>query len=114
MRNRMVIAAVVALVAGGLLAAVPASAGSDGKVREYVVLYEDSASAKDARNAIADLGGTVVDEISAIGLAKVRTDNPDFAADALGRDSRSPGPLGTGSSGSPTRRSGRRSTRSSR
>ena len=84
MRSRMVIAAAVALVAGGLLAAVPASAGSDGKVREYVVLYEDSASAKDARNAIADLGGTVVDEISAIGLAKVRTDNPDFAADVAG------------------------------
>jgi len=84
MRSRMVIAAVVALVAGGLLAAIPASAGSDGKVREYVVLYEDSASAKDARNAIADLGGTVVDEISAIGLAKVRTDNPDFAADVAG------------------------------
>jgi lantibiotic leader peptide-processing serine protease len=84
MRNRMVIAAVVALVAGGLLAAVPATAGSDGKVREYVVLYEDGASAKDARNAIADLGGTVVDEISAIGLAKVRTDNPDFASDVAG------------------------------
>ena len=38
----------------------------------------------DARDAIADLGGTVVDEISAIGLAKVRTDNPDFAADVAG------------------------------
>jgi lantibiotic leader peptide-processing serine protease len=84
MRSRMVIAAVVALVAGGLLAAVPASAGSEGTVREYVVLYEDGASAKEARNAIAELGGTVVDEISAIGLAKVRTDNPDFAADVAG------------------------------
>ena len=84
MRSRMVIGAVVALVAGGLLAAVPASAGSDGTVREYVVLYEDGASAKEARNAIAELGGTVVEEISAIGLAKVRTDNPDFAADVAG------------------------------
>jgi len=84
MRNRMVIGAVVALVAGGLLAAVPASAGSDGKVREYVVLYDEGASAANARDAISDLGGTVVDEISAIGLAKVRTDNPNFVADVAG------------------------------
>jgi lantibiotic leader peptide-processing serine protease len=84
MRSRMVIAVVVALVAGGLLATVPASAGSDGKVREYVVLYTDGVSGADARSAITDLGGTVVDEISAIGLAKVRTDNPNFAADVAG------------------------------
>ena len=49
MRNRMVIAAVVALVAGGLLAAVPASAGSDGKVREFVVQYRDGVAAAEAR-----------------------------------------------------------------
>jgi lantibiotic leader peptide-processing serine protease len=84
MRNRVVIAAVVSLVAGGLLAAVPASAGSTGKVREYVVQYADGVPAADARGAIADLGGTVVDEISAIGAAKVRTSNPDFASDAIG------------------------------
>ena len=86
MRNRMVIAAVVALVAGGLLAAVPATAGSDGKVREYVVLYEDGASAEDARAAIEELGGTVVEEISEIGLAKVHTRNADFMSEALGQD----------------------------
>jgi lantibiotic leader peptide-processing serine protease len=84
MRNRMVIAAVMALAAGGLLAAVPASAGSDGTVREYVVLYQEGASAADAREAIADLGGTVVDEISAIGLAKVRTSNAAFEAEVAG------------------------------
>ncbi len=53
MRNRMVIAALVALVAGGLLAAVPASAGSDGRVPEYIVLYADGASATEAHAAIA-------------------------------------------------------------
>ncbi|HEY3263594.1 MAG TPA: S8 family serine peptidase [Actinomycetota bacterium] len=84
MRNRMVIAATVALVAGGLLAAVPASAGSDGKVREYVVLYADGASAAEARAAIQSLGGTVADELAQIGLAKVRTTNADFASEALG------------------------------
>ena len=84
MRNRMVIAAMLALVAGGILAAIPASAGSagsEGKVREYVVLYDRGASAADARDAIADLGGTVIDEISAIGLAKVRTTNDAFEAE---------------------------------
>jgi len=86
MRNRMVIAAVVALVAGGLLAAVPATAGSNGKVREYVVLYDGGASAADSRAAIRDLGGTVVEEISEIGLAKVHTSNADFVAEVLGQD----------------------------
>ncbi len=85
MRNRMVIAAVVALVAGGLLAAVPASAGSDGKVREYVVLYADGASAAEARAAIESLGGTVVDEIAQIGPAKVRTTQRRLRVRSLGR-----------------------------
>jgi len=82
----MVIAAVVALVAGGLLAAVPATADSDGKVREYVVLYESGASAAEAHAAIESLEGTIVEEISEIGLAKVHTSNPDFVADVLGQD----------------------------
>ncbi|HET8525864.1 MAG TPA: S8 family serine peptidase, partial [Actinomycetota bacterium] len=86
MRNRMVLAAVVALVAGGVLAAVPASAGSDGKVAEYVVLYEDDASAAEARAAIEGLDGTIVDEISQIGLAKVRTSNASFEAEVLEED----------------------------
>ncbi|HSD48747.1 MAG TPA: S8 family serine peptidase [Actinomycetota bacterium] len=84
MRSRMVIAAVVALVAGGLLAAVPASAGSDVKLREYVVQYGDGVSAAEARAEIRALGGQVVEEISAIGAAKVRTSDPNFAADAIG------------------------------
>jgi lantibiotic leader peptide-processing serine protease len=84
MRKRMVIAALVALVAGGLLAVVPAGAASDGKVQEYVVLYEDGASVADAHAAIASLDGSIVEELSQIGLAKVRTSNPSFEADVLG------------------------------
>ena len=84
MRNRMVIAAVVSLVAGGLLAAVPANAGSGGKVREYVVQYGDGVSAADAKAAIRSIGGRVVAEISAIGIVKVRTTNPEFASEAIG------------------------------
>ena len=83
MRNRMVIAAVVALVAGGLLAAVPATAGSNGKVREYVVQYGDGVSAEDARAAIREAGGRVVDEIASIGLAKVQTTSAGFVSSAL-------------------------------
>jgi subtilisin family serine protease len=84
MRNRMLLAAMVAVVAGGLLVVVPANAGSDGKVREYVVQYRHGVSAADAHAAIESLGGTVVAEISAIGAAKVRTSNPDFVAGAMG------------------------------
>src|SRR5687768_16185047 len=86
MRSRMVIAVVVALVAGGLLAAVPATADSDGKVRKYVDLYECEASAAEAHAAIESLEGTIVEEISEIALAKVHSSNPDFAADSLGQD----------------------------
>ena len=84
MRNRMVIAAVVALVAGGLLASVPASAGSGGKAREYVVLYEEGVSSAEAQAAIESLDGVIVDEITQIGLAKVRTSNDAFEAEVAG------------------------------
>jgi lantibiotic leader peptide-processing serine protease len=86
MRNRMVMFAVMALVAGGLLAAIPASADSTGKVQEYVVQYREGVSAAEARAEIDALGGRVVEEISAIGAAKVRTSNPDFASDAIDSD----------------------------
>src|SRR4029450_9666270 len=86
MRNRMVMVAVVALVAGGLLAAIPASADSTGKVQEYVVQYREGVSAAEARAEIDALGGRVVEEISAIGAAKVLTSNPDFASDAIDSD----------------------------
>jgi lantibiotic leader peptide-processing serine protease len=85
MRNRMAIASLVALVAGELMAAIPASAGV-GEVREYVVSYADGASAAEAHAAIRALGGTVIDEISQIGLAKVRTSNANFASDVLGEE----------------------------
>ena len=79
MRNRMVMFAVLSLVAGGLLAAIPASADSTGKVQEYVVQYREGVSAAEAGAEIGALGGRVVEEISEIGAAKVRTSNPEFA-----------------------------------
>jgi subtilisin family serine protease len=86
MRTRMVVAGLVALVAVGLLVAVPASADNDGTAREYVVLFDEGASAADARAAIEAIGGTIVETIPEIGLAKVHTRNADFASDALGED----------------------------
>ncbi|HET8525655.1 MAG TPA: S8 family serine peptidase [Actinomycetota bacterium] len=86
MRTRMVVAALAALVAGGLLAAVPASAEGAAKVSEYVVQYREGVSAADARAAIRSLGGRVVDELDGIGVAKVRTRNADFEAGVLASD----------------------------
>lgn len=82
MRNRVVIVAVSSLLAASLLAALPATAGSDGRVREYVVLYEDGAALADARASIRALGGTIVEEIAQIGVAKVRTRDAAFASAA--------------------------------
>ena len=70
MRNRMVIAAVVALVAGGLLAAVPASAGSREGTRVRRPVPRRCIGGGGAGRDQA-LGGRVVEEISAIGAAKV-------------------------------------------
>jgi lantibiotic leader peptide-processing serine protease len=46
---------------------------------EFVVFYADGVAAADARAAIAAAGGTVVDEIGALGIAKVTTDNAGFS-----------------------------------
>jgi lantibiotic leader peptide-processing serine protease len=46
---------------------------------EFVVLYADGVSASSARAAISAAGGTVVDEIAALGIARVTTDNAGFS-----------------------------------
>jgi lantibiotic leader peptide-processing serine protease len=61
-----------ALVAAGF--AVAATADAEQAPREYVVVYDAAASAQDARAAIADAGGTIVDENAAIGVATVKAD----------------------------------------
>ncbi len=53
-----------------------AAAGGTG---EFVVFYADGVTAADARAAIAAAGGTVVDEIGALGIARVTTDNAGFS-----------------------------------
>jgi subtilisin family serine protease len=67
----------LALLAGAPPA--PAEAG-----REYVVVYEQGASADAARAAVRAAGGTIVAENTDVGVATVRSDDPQFAAKADG------------------------------
>jgi subtilisin family serine protease len=75
-----VIGAVLLVMAAS--AVVPSVAAADGG-QEYVVLYRADASVAAARQAIQKVGGTVVKENVAIGVATVTSSNPNFVAQAL-------------------------------
>jgi len=47
---------------------------------EFVVFYADGVAASDAHAAIAGAGGTVVDEIGSLGIARVTTENAAFSS----------------------------------
>ena len=47
---------------------------------EFVVFYKDGADSSAARAAIASAGGTVVDEITELGIARVSTDDSRFSS----------------------------------
>jgi subtilisin family serine protease len=69
------------------LATVTATAGAgDGKAREYVVVYDQGASAAEGRQAVKAAGGTIVSENAAIGVATVRSKARDFTASAARQD----------------------------
>lgn len=85
MHRRIVTGAVIALAIGTVAGPVPtAAAGSNGRLREYVVLYEQGTSSAEGRAAVEGVGGRVVDEIASIGVARVTTRNETFASDAAG------------------------------
>jgi lantibiotic leader peptide-processing serine protease len=63
--------------AGPSRPAVPSAA--DQGTGEFVVFYADGVDAATARAAIAAAGGTVVDEIGELGIARVSTDNAGFS-----------------------------------
>jgi subtilisin family serine protease len=88
MRERRAIAvALTATLAVALAGAVPtASARTDGRLREYVVQYEAGATLAEARAAVRDAGGRVVDELAAIGVAKVVSRNGRFILDATAQE----------------------------
>jgi lantibiotic leader peptide-processing serine protease len=74
---------VASLVAGVLLIPAATSGRQQVAVKEYVVLYENGASLAAARAAVERIGGKIVRENRAIGLATVRTSNNDFVSDAV-------------------------------
>ena len=85
MRRRIITGIVVALAAGALTGPVPtAAADSEGKPREYVVMYEKGTTSAEGRAAVRAAGGIVVDEIASIGVARVTTRNLRFISEATG------------------------------
>jgi len=87
MRRRHLMVALVATLAIALAGSLQiASASTDGRLREYVVQYEHGASLAEGRAAVRAAGGRVVDELSAIGVAKVTSRNGRFILDAAAQD----------------------------
>jgi lantibiotic leader peptide-processing serine protease len=83
MRRRSFVAALIAMLTVALIGFLPsASARSNGPLREYVVQYERGATLAEGRAAVRAAGGRVVDELSAIGVAKVVSRNGGFILDA--------------------------------
>ena len=70
----------------GLLAAaafgVAQTASAGGDAKEYVVLYEQGATAAQGREAVEDAGGRILKVNTKVGLATVRSTEEDFAAQA--------------------------------
>jgi subtilisin family serine protease len=60
--------------------AIGAWASQDGTEQEFVVVYERGASLEAARAAILAAGGEIVKENDRVGIATIRTTNPDFIA----------------------------------
>jgi lantibiotic leader peptide-processing serine protease len=76
----LVVTAVLAISAGFVGAdAAGQSTASSGGTGEFVVFYADGASAAAAHAAISAAGGTVVDEIAQLGLARVSSDSARFS-----------------------------------
>jgi len=78
MRKKLLPAAIAACALVGLAATAD---GASTAPREYVVVYEQGASGKTARAAIADAGGKIVNENAEIGVATVRSSDGAFAGD---------------------------------
>ena len=86
MRNRSMVIALAITTTVALLGILPnASARPSGKLREYVVQYEQGATLAEARAAVEAAGGRIVGELTAIGAAKVVSKNANFILDAAGQ-----------------------------
>lgn len=83
-RNWFLALALLLMVAPTAFAAPQAAPAAQG-AQEYVVVYAAGASPAAVRAALAAVGATVVRENKAIGVATVRTSNPDFMAAVRGQ-----------------------------
>jgi lantibiotic leader peptide-processing serine protease len=83
--RKYILLAFAALVASVLVVPSATPARSTAKAT-YLVVYADGASAREARAAIARLGGKVVREDRALGYAKVTTSNANFLRGVRGDD----------------------------
>jgi lantibiotic leader peptide-processing serine protease len=87
MRRRSIVTALVATLTVALVGFMPsASARSNGRLREYVVQFEAGTSLAQGRAAVRAAGGKVVDQLAAIGVAKVVSRNRNFILDATAQD----------------------------
>ncbi len=83
--RRLMLVGLAILVCGSLVIT-PATSGPTSQTTwEYVVLYEEGVSLQDARAAVRRLGGTIVKENAAVGLATVRSADSDFVLAAGAR-----------------------------
>ena len=76
--RKLLPAALAACVLVGLAAT---ANGASTAPREYVVVYEQGANGKAARDAITGAGGRIVSENAAIGVATVRSSDGSFAGE---------------------------------
>src|SRR5688500_4310603 len=86
-KRRSMAVALTAALAVALVGSVPmASARTDGRLREYVVQYGTGVTLAEGRAAVRAAGGKVVDELSAIGVARVVSRNGRFILDATAHE----------------------------
>lgn len=84
MRKKAAATLAAALVAGVMAIPIPGAGAQgapgrgNGPKNQFVVLYANDASRSSAQAAVQRAGGTIVDENTAIGLAQVKTRNPNF------------------------------------
>ena len=80
MRHLFVVPALFVLIASALPSRAAGTVGARGST--YLVLYDDAATREAARAAVSGAGGRVIAENRAVGLATVRSANPQFLAAA--------------------------------
>jgi subtilisin family serine protease len=81
--RRTILLALVSAVAATLLIPAATSGPTNSETQEYVVLYERGATLEAARAAVKRLGGTILKENRAIGLATVASAQDDFVMKAV-------------------------------